>query len=126
MKMSLTSWHKSVIIESVNRSFTTLDIISPGLDRFRPPSRSEPTHEFDSAMRRWGMGTHEIARPKSSPPPATRHACVHYKKNEKITKKGELSTGYPQPSQIDRLVSKLTNLSVELTDLSVELTDLSI
>ena len=68
---------------SYNWSLTTLDIISTGLDRFRPPRRSDPHPDFGSAMRNGGMGTPEIARSKSSPPPATRHACVHYKKTKK-------------------------------------------
>ena len=70
---------------SHNGSFATLDIISSGLDRFRPPRRMNPTHGFRIGESSGGMGTHEIARPKSSPPPATRHACVHYKK-KKIAK----------------------------------------
>ena len=74
---------------SHNSILTTLDIISPGLDRFHPPRRSDPHPDFGSAMRSGGMGTPEIARPKSSPPPATRHACVLYKKqkNKKNKKK---------------------------------------
>ena len=70
---------------SHNGTFTTLDIISPGFDRFRPPSRSDPAPGFRLGDAKVGYGTPEIARPKSSPPPATRHACVHYK-NLKIRK----------------------------------------
>ena len=77
---------------SHNDSFTTLDIISPGFDRFRPPRRMIRRTDFGSAMRSGGMGTPEIARSKSSPPPATRHACVHYKKI-KNSKKSE-KTGF--------------------------------
>ena len=57
-----------LILVSHNGTFTTLDIISPGLDRFRPPRRSDPRPDFGSATEVgvWG---------RLNPPAEIRRPC---------------------------------------------------